>query len=57
MDLENYAAILEAQQANRDYSEAFWVWVNAGKVYGSPEDYTVWSMAGYTYAAHLAAML
>lgn len=55
MDFENYAAMLEAQQANRDFREA---WSDPrSKLWASPEDYLVWSLAGYADSADRAAAM
>jgi len=51
MDIELYAALLEAQQANRDYREAFRAFNEAGMVWASEGDYAVWSLAGYANTA------
>jgi len=51
MDIELYAALLEAQQANRDYREAYGAFNEAGSIWASREDYTVWSLAGYANTA------
>lgn len=54
MDIEIYAAQLEAGQADRDFSEAYEALRAAGSPMGSREDYAMWSAAGYADAAHRA---
>lgn len=49
-----YAALYEADQAYRDYSETHEEFISSGGRAGSPLDYAVWSTAGYAHTAHLA---
>jgi len=51
MGIELYAALLEAQQANRDYREAYKAFREGGSVWASDLDYEVWSLAGYANTA------
>lgn len=55
MDIEVYAARLEAEAAQRDYSEAYEEFQDAvlanKPTYGSSLDYAVWSTAGYADSA------
>jgi len=51
MDIELYAALLEAQQADRDYREAYKAFREGGSVWASDLDYEVWSLAGYANTA------
>ena len=48
-NIEAYAALLEAQQANRDFKEAYAD--PRSLVWASKEDYAVWSLAGYADTA------
>lgn len=57
MDIESYAAMLEAQQADRECSEAYRALAANGFIAGSPEDYALWSLAGYLISAEMAATL
>lgn len=61
MDIEARAARLEAEQAQRDYSEAHRAFQGAvladEPAYGSPLDYAVWSTASYADSALRAAAL
>lgn len=54
-DIEVTAARLEAEQAQRDYSEAFKAFQAATlrdeRTYGTALDYAVWSTAGYADSA------
>lgn len=47
-----YAAMYEAEQAERDYSSAYRRMAWAGALAGSPEDYAVFSAGGYADSAH-----
>lgn len=48
--LAHHAAVLEAEQAERDFSEAYNLNLLNGH-YGSPEDYAVWSTSAYADTA------
>lgn len=57
-DLQNrhtvayWAAMYEAKQAERDFSEAWGAFRATGHMsLGSPEDYAMWSAGGYADAA------
>jgi hypothetical protein len=54
VDIELYAATLEAQQADRDYREAYRAFDKAGMVWASEQDYAVWSLAAYANTAEAA---
>lgn len=55
MDIEALAALLEVEQADRDYSEAFQAF-QANPVWASKQDYLVWSLAGYADSANAVYM-
>lgn len=46
-----YAACLEAEQAERDFTEAHRAMKSTGGRAGSPQDYAVWAGGGYADAA------
>lgn len=52
-DLQNphtvayYAAVYEAEQADRDFGEAYRALQATGFHRGGPEDYATWSVGGY----------
>lgn len=46
-----YAACYEAQQAERDFSDAYAAFMSTGARAGSPEDYAVWSTGRYADSA------
>lgn len=52
---ERYAAVLEAQQARREFHEAYVAVLQSGSRPGSPEDYAMWSLGGYSDAAQRVA--
>lgn len=41
------AAFFEAEQAERDFTEAYNAFRDSGFVTHSPEDYAMWSIGGY----------
>jgi hypothetical protein len=57
MDIETFASMLEAWQAERDYSAAFEAFIESGARAGSPQDYALWSAGGYFDAAQAASLL
>jgi hypothetical protein len=49
--LEWYAAYLEADQAAREFGEAYRTFIAEGRRVHSPADYAMWSTAGYANTA------
>lgn len=45
-----WAAVYEAEQAARDFGEAYRAFVASGARAGSPADYAVWSTSAYAEA-------